>query len=159
MFKGKWQFGIFFDATTIGNMKRVNIFLTSLFAAINVSRGSEPVQICHIEPALHSDACVAVKTVKSQHERGHDLFMTFSVKFHQHSGWAAFGVGDKMDRALMFALWPGEQEGGKLLNSPIPLEGDTDIARYCFVITLDNRTPSSTSTQEPETGPRSQHGS
>jgi hypothetical protein len=139
-------------------MKRVDIFLTSLFAAINVYRESEPVQICHIEPALHSDACVAVKTVKSQHERGHNLLMTFSVKFHQRSGWAAFGVGDILDRALMFALWPGEQEGGNLLNHPILLEGGTDIARYCYVVTLDNRTPPSTSTQEPETGSRSQHG-
>ena len=100
-------------------MKRLNILLTSLFAVINVCRGSEPVQICHIEPALHSDACMAVKTVKSQYERGHDLFMTFSVKFHQRSGWAAFGVGDKMDRALMFVLWPGKNEGGELFSLSI----------------------------------------
>ncbi|KAG9194334.1 hypothetical protein G6011_04369 [Alternaria panax] len=97
-------------------MKRLNLFLTSLFAIISICRGSDPVQICHIDPALHSDACMAVKTVKSQHERGHDLLMTFSVKFHQRSGWAAFGVGQTMNRALMFVLWPGEQEGDVVLS-------------------------------------------
>lgn len=103
-------------------MKQLKAFLTLLFAVINVCRGSVPVQICHIEPALHSDACLAVKTVKSQHARGHDLLMTFSIKFHQGSGWAAFAVGDHMDRALMFVLWPGEHEGGKLLNLPVCLQ-------------------------------------
>lgn len=94
-------------------MKRVNTFLTSLFAVTNVCRGSERVQICHSEPALHSNACVAVRTVKSQYERGHDLLMTFSIEFYDRSGWVAFGIGDAMDRALMFVLWPGEHEGGK----------------------------------------------
>ncbi|RYO70608.1 hypothetical protein AA0113_g2927 [Alternaria arborescens] len=42
--------------------------------------------------------------------------MTFSVKFHQRNGWAAFGVGETMDRALMFVLWPGEQEGDTVLS-------------------------------------------
>ena len=61
------------------------------------------------------------QTVKSQHTRGHDLLMTFSVKFHQRNGWAAFGVGEIMDRALMFVLWPGEQEGGELPRYLIPV--------------------------------------
>ena len=95
-------------------MKRVNFILTSLLSMANVCQGSESVQICHVEPALHSDACLALKAAKSQHARGHDLLMTFSIKFHQNSGWAAFAVGDNMDRALMFVLWPGEHEGGKL---------------------------------------------
>jgi hypothetical protein len=71
------------------------------------------VQICHINSRLHTDMCVAMKSVKS-HSRGHDLLMTFSIKFYQGSGWAAFGVGNLMERALMFILWPGEYDGGEL---------------------------------------------
>ena len=93
-------------------MKQVNVFFTFLFIIINTCRGSEPAQICHVNPTRYTDMCMAVKTVKSQHERGHDLLMTFSVKFHEGIGWAAFGVGDIMERALMFVLWPGEQDGG-----------------------------------------------
>ena len=95
-------------------MKNVNRLLALLFLVINICKGSEPAQICHLKPKLHTDACMAVKSLKSKHERGHNLLMTFSVKFHHGSGWVAFGVGDVMDRALMFVLWPGDKEGGEL---------------------------------------------
>ncbi|OAG17159.1 CBD9-like protein [Alternaria alternata] len=116
-------------------MKRLNLFITSLFAVINVCRASDPVQTCHIDSGLYSDACMAIKTVKSQHTRGHDLLMTFSVKFHQRNGWAAFGVGEIMDRALMFVLWPGEQEGDTVLSlrstvghyAPHPLKNQRQV--------------------------------
>jgi hypothetical protein len=110
-------------------MVRVNILLTSLFAVINICRGLEPVQICHADPTLHTDACMAVTTIKSQHERGNDLLMTFSIRFYQGNGWVAFGVGDIMDRALMFVLWPGEQENSELLHPKTPLKRYTNIAK------------------------------
>lgn len=94
-------------------MKWASILFTLLFGVVPTCLGSEPVQICHINPKLHTDMCVALKSVKSRHYRGHDLLMTFSVKFHEGIGWAAFGVGTLMDRALMFVLWPGEHDGGK----------------------------------------------
>jgi hypothetical protein len=139
-------------------MKRVNIFLTLFFVVINVCRGSEPVQICQIDPALHTNICMAVRIIKSQHQRGHDLLMTFSVRFYQGTGWAAFGVGDRMERALMFALWPGTHEGGESPNLPIaPKECALIYRRHCTVVALDDWAPPSTSTKEPETSSSPQH--
>jgi hypothetical protein len=93
-------------------MNWVSILFTLLVGFIHTCRGSKSVQICHTNSALHTDMCVAMKSIKSQ-LRGHDLLMTFSIKFHQGSGWAAFGVGNLMDRAQMFVLWPGEHEGSE----------------------------------------------
>ncbi|PVI01717.1 CBD9-like protein [Periconia macrospinosa] len=91
-------------------MKHIKI-LTTLFGVLNVCRGSEPAQLCQIEPLQHTNMCMAVTSIKSPYERGHDLLMTFSVMFRQRNGWAAFAAGNIMDRALMFVMWPGEQEG------------------------------------------------
>lgn len=90
--------------------------------------------------------CMAIKSVKSQHERGHDLLLTFSIKFYQGSGWAAFGVGDQMDRALMFVLWPGEHEGGECPVLQKPLRNTNLHDRHHIIVALNNRTPRSNAT-------------
>jgi hypothetical protein len=70
-------------------------------------------QYCRVHEGMKSDLCLALASHTNSTTGKKDLSLHLSVHFFQErTGWAAFGVGDKMDKALMFVLYPGVKDGG-----------------------------------------------
>jgi hypothetical protein len=48
----------------------------------------------------------------ARNEASTDLL--FQISAPQNAGWAAVGTGDRMDRSLMFIIYPSSQSNGEL---------------------------------------------
>jgi len=69
------------------------------------------VQLCRVDDhETKIDACLALASSTNTTSRAKDLRLHISVNFPWGTGWAGFGVGDRMDSSLMFILYPGAGE-------------------------------------------------
>lgn len=73
---------------------------------------SSALQFCRVE-GTRTDLCFAIASSKNQTTKGTDVSLHLSARFEQRNGWVAFGVGEKMAGALMFVMYPGDQDGGE----------------------------------------------
>lgn len=72
-----------------------------------------PIQFCQVDTERLSDQCLAISSHTNSTTLKNDLSLQFSARFFENrNGWAAFGVGEKMDSALMFVMYPGVNDGG-----------------------------------------------
>lgn len=72
-------------------------------------------QFCQLDVARKTDLCFAITSATNATTGKNDVSINLSVAFKERNGWAGIGIGDKMDGALMFVMYPGENDGGKLV--------------------------------------------
>lgn len=73
-----------------------------------------PLQFCSVNEPRKTDLCFAVASSNNITTQKHDLSLHISAKFVvDATGWAAVGIGQTMDNALMFVMYPGGEEGRK----------------------------------------------
>lgn len=70
------------------------------------------VQFCHVDQVFSLDLCLTLSTAYNSTSGEHDYYVTFSGLFKRGRGWNAFGIGERMDGALMFVLYPGREVQG-----------------------------------------------
>lgn len=75
---------------------------------------STPLQYCALNEDMKTDICFAVASSKNSSTQANDLSLHISAKFVvDATGWAAVGIGGRMDNALMFVMYPGGVNGRK----------------------------------------------
>ena len=92
-------------------MKSLLLLLSTLSLNLLTVAYGQNVQFCQVDVERKSDLCIAVSSVHNASTNAYDLYMTFSLLFEKRQGWCAFGIGDVMDGALMFVMYPGKNEG------------------------------------------------
>ncbi|KAG4420487.1 hypothetical protein IFR04_006407 [Cadophora malorum] len=85
-------------------------FFRPLIAFFALQSLSSALQFCRVEGA-RTDLCFAIASTKNQTTKGKDVSLHLSARFEQRNGWVAFGIGEKMAGALMFVMYPGDQDG------------------------------------------------
>jgi hypothetical protein len=82
---------------------------------------ASPLQYCRVDESQRTDQCLALSTFYNETSNTNDFYLLISAKFEERRGFAAFGTGETMDGALMFVIYPGEDEGGmQILPALIP---------------------------------------
>jgi hypothetical protein len=82
----------------------------------------KPVQLCQVNDGRKTDMCLALTSHTNTSTKSKDLQLHLSVRFfEERTGWAAFGIGEKMHSGLMFVMYPGADEGGRYPR----MNGDT----------------------------------
>jgi hypothetical protein len=85
--------------------------LSSAHGNYNVPK---PVQLCQVNYGRKTDACLAATSNTNISTNTKDLQLHLSVRFFdEREGWAAYGIGEKMDSALMFVMYPGVEDEGQ----------------------------------------------
>lgn len=102
------------------------IFLPALFlvlfqACVTLAHGGhnvpKPVQLCEVDQGRNTDACLAMISYINASTNEKDLRLHLSARFFdERQGWVAFGIGEKMDEALMFVMYPGVRDNGELCH-------------------------------------------
>lgn len=87
----------------------VAMILLLLFVAF---ASCTPLQYCRVDESLRTDQCLGISTYKNSTTKANDMYLVMSAKFEKRRGFAAFGTGQRMDGALIFAMYPGHKEGG-----------------------------------------------
>lgn len=84
-----------------------------LSGLISTAATSTPLQHCALNEVFKTDICFAVSTWKNSTTNQNDISLHISARFPvEATGWAAVGIGPKMNQALMFVMYPGGVEGG-----------------------------------------------
>jgi hypothetical protein len=99
-------------------MKSLLVFLLVLQFYLTAAHGGHnvptPVQLCQVNDGRKTDMCLALTSHTNTSTNSKDLQLHLSVRFYEErTGWAAFGIGEKMHTGLMFVMYPGAKEGGK----------------------------------------------
>jgi len=99
----------------------LQIYLTSALGGHQVAR---TVQLCRVDAhETKIDACLALASSTNTTSRAKDLRLHISVNFPWGTGWAGFGVGDRMDSSLMFILYPGAGEDSMFYQNTYDFTG------------------------------------
>lgn len=86
--------------------------LLPIWLLSSIAAASTPLQYCSVNEETKTDLCFAVASWKNSTTEANDLSLHISAKFVvDATGWAAVGIGEKMNNALMFVIYPGGQEG------------------------------------------------
>ncbi|CZR53543.1 uncharacterized protein PAC_03422 [Phialocephala subalpina] len=86
--------------------------LLSVWLLNSLVAASSPLQFCSVSEPKKTDLCFAVASSKNSTTQKNDLSLHISAKFVvDATGWAAVGIGEGMDNALMFVMYPGGEEG------------------------------------------------
>lgn len=88
------------------------MYSVCLFITFCISLATAQVQFCHVDKIFELDLCLALSTAYNSTSKGYDHYMTFSGRYERGRGWNAVGIGEKMDKALMFVLYPGREIEG-----------------------------------------------
>jgi len=87
----------------------IPLFLTVFLASLTTA---QQVQFCHQRAIRKSDICLAITTSLNSTTGDTDLNLHLSARLPEPGkGWVGFGVGAKMDHALMFSMYGGAEEG------------------------------------------------
>jgi hypothetical protein len=98
----------------------IPMILTILLPTITAA---QQVQFCHQRAVRKSDICLALTTSPNVTTGETDLHLHLSAKLPDPGkGWVGFGVGVKMDHALMFSMYGGKTEGCKYSPQSMNLE-------------------------------------
>ena len=85
--------------------------LSALLIIFSIICDAQAGQFCTRDSLTKTDLCVAIHhSINSSTSRA-DLTIHIRSVFVDRNGWAAVGLGDRMDDALMFVLCPAETEG------------------------------------------------
>lgn len=109
--------------------------LSALFSSLALYVCGQSVQFCRVDVERKSDLCVAISSIHNATTDSYDLYMTFSLLFEKRQGWCAFGIGDAMDGALMFVMYPGKIDGGKY---SLRFAGHANVGGRCNVFSALN---------------------
>jgi len=88
----------------------LQVYFTSAHGGHNTPK---PVQLCQVNDGRKTDMCLALTSHTNTSTNSKDLQLHLSVRFfEERTGWAAFGIGEKMHTGLMFVMYPGIKGGG-----------------------------------------------
>ncbi|KAK0127967.1 hypothetical protein ONS96_007462 [Cadophora gregata f. sp. sojae] len=105
-----------------------------LIAFLSLLSLSSALQFCRVE-GTRTDLCFAIASSKNQTTKEKDVSLHFSAGFDQRNGWVAFGVGEKMAGALMFVMYPGDQDGD------VTLSVRTTPGHFPPIVTMTSKVP------------------
>lgn len=89
------------------------VALSSIWLLASTAIASTPLQHCTVREEIKTDLCFAVSSWKNSTTGTNDLSLQISARFAvAATGWAAVGIGEKMNQALVFVMYPGGREGG-----------------------------------------------